>query len=148
MRNLLSILAIAVLWTLTAHATTPTQVQNVDDPTVHPYQFAQANCSTAGACTIFFPAITTGRTLVQHVSCFFSLPTGSSINSAYLYSQVVNPRNFLQVFTYGSSGGFTSLGINAETYLFFGKGDQPIVVAESSIGAVTDLACTVSGYYN
>jgi len=149
MRNWLSVIVSAVLLASTASATSPTQVVNVNDPTLHPYQeYASTSCTEAGDCAILFPAITTGRTLVQHASCDITLPTSSSVTIAYLVIQLQNPRNVLPVFTISALGGTSLLGMNADTFLFFTKGQQPRIDVYTTGGGVALLECTVSGYYN
>ncbi|MGC2170689.1 MAG: hypothetical protein WA555_12910 [Candidatus Sulfotelmatobacter sp.] len=137
---------------MTANATTPTSVQNVSDPTNHPYQeFASTSCTGLGLCAVQFPAITTDRTLILHASCSFELPTGTStagsIGGAYLVHPNSNPYNALQAFVYTNSGGVTNFGINSETYLFFTKGQIPEIDVFGNNAPVVDLSCTLSGYY-
>jgi hypothetical protein len=149
MTRLFSMIAFAVVVALAANATTPTQVQNVDDPTLHAYQeYASASCGGIGDCAVLFPAITTGRTLVQHASCDFGLSSGGILAVAYLDIQGLNPRNTLPLFAFGTADGTKTYGINADTFLFYTKGQQPRVDVISSSGTVSSLECTLSGYYN
>jgi hypothetical protein len=146
MNRVSSLIVLAILWiSTTAGATTPTQVQNVADPTNHPYeQFATTACTLQGDCSILFPAITTGRTLILRTSCAFSLAVGGSLVEAQLGEQNSNPRNMLQVFTFGGS---TNFAINSDTYLFYVKGQQPRIDLISTGAPVQELSCTLSGYH-
>jgi hypothetical protein len=153
MNRWFAILAFAVLLASigrSATSTPPTQVVNVDDPTRHPYQeFADTSCTGPGDCFLPFPAITTGRTVIQHASCLFNLTAGVAVLSASLSGPDSNARNFLPVFVYGNSGGVAYQGINADTYLFYTVGQQPrIDVFSNTGGAVTNLQCNLTGYYN
>jgi len=87
MRQLSPFIALACLWTFNAVAAV--EVQNVSDPTKHPYEQTASNfaCSFAGDCSIAFPAITTERTLILRASCFFVLATGASVVKASLTDQ-------------------------------------------------------------
>jgi hypothetical protein len=148
MRRFSLVVTVVVLYTSVAFATTATLVRNVNDPTNHPYQvFASTNCTLSGSCTIIFPAITAGATLVQHVSCGFSLTTSSTISTAYLGLLDLNPANLLQVFTFGSANGSTAYAINADTFLVVAKGQQPLVTIFAN-NPVSGLQCTLTGYYN
>jgi hypothetical protein len=121
--------------------------ENIDEQTRNPYQqFSRANCTLAGDCQTVFPAITTTRTLILHVSCSFGLATGGTIAFASLGSENANPRNGVPVFVNGTSSGMTTYGINADTYLFVNQTDQPSVDVYSPTSVVQDLTCTVSGY--
>jgi hypothetical protein len=122
----------------------------VSDPVLHPYQqFATANCTIAGDCSIVFPAIaTTGDTLIQHASCSFALAAGTTYAFASLGIQSDNPRNALEVFANSTSNGFTDYGINADTYLLIPKGQQPRIDVFGNSAAVQNLICTISGYYD
>jgi hypothetical protein len=149
MRYLTLVIGFAILWAATAEATTPTQVLNVNDPTRHPYQVSglQTSCTTAGDCAFVFPAITTGNTLILHTSCSFSMAIGSGIAVAALSVQAETGSDYLPVFTFSSSDGLTSYGINADTYLFFAKGQQPRIDIVSTTAPVQNLLCTLSGYF-
>jgi hypothetical protein len=57
-----------------------------------------------------------------------------------------NPRNDLFVFTNGSFGGYTSYGINADTYLLYDKGQKPRIDVFGDTAAMQGLLCTLSGY--
>jgi len=152
MRTLLFIvIAFAILWATATTATTPTaptQVENVLDPTIHPYQqFGTVNCTFAGDCSIVFPAITFGRTLIRHVSCDFELSTAGYIGYAQVGSRKANPRDFLQPFVNWTNEGNSDFAINADTYLIVEKADVPIVEVFANNAPVQDLLCTVTGYY-
>lgn len=149
MRRLFSIVTLAVLC-VTARATTPpTPVKNVQDPVQHPYQeYAVMQCTTPGPCEIVFPAITTGLTLIQHVSCYFEVDRTANITFAVLGRVGSNPINLLQFFSYGPDSSDIAYGINADTYLFFEKGQQPYIEVNSNTAPVQGLQCTLSGYYH
>jgi hypothetical protein len=147
MRQICALLFLAIFWTSTAGAAT-TDVENVLDPTVHPYQqFGSASCTFAGDCSIVFPKLTAAQTLIQHASCSFALATGGSIGFASLGSQNANPRNEFPAFANASTSGVTNYGINADTYLFVATADQPRIDVFGVGAVVQNLICTVSGYY-
>jgi hypothetical protein len=148
MNRVFSVIVFAILWASTASATTPTQVRNVADPTHHPYEeFANVSCTSNGVCEIVFPALTTTSTVILHASCGFSLATGGFPLYASLGEKTSNPRNYLQTFAYGNDGNITNFGINADTYLFYTKGQQPTIIVFGDGATVQSLLCTVSGYY-
>lgn len=148
MRHILVVLAPFLFWVAGASAAT-TDVENVLDPTLHPYQeFESTNCTVAGDCAIVFPAVASTRVLVRHASCSFALAQGTTFAYAILGVQDGNPRNDLYVFTNSSSNGYTSYGINADTYLFYDKGQQPRIDVFGNTAAIQGLLCTISGYYD
>jgi hypothetical protein len=155
MGRLISLLfvAIAACCAQAAHAAA-TEVENISDPTWQPYQvYGSTNCTLPGVCALPFPAITTNRTLVTHVSCRFSMSTtyGYVVYAELNVGPVeplAGPFNNLPLFTFSSSkGGVTLFGINAETYFFFATGDVPTVVIEASEAAPGNVICTLDGYY-
>jgi hypothetical protein len=117
-----------------------------DTSVTHPYKaFGTGSCQYAGSCTVTFPAISTaGNTLIQYVSCSFSM-NGGSVGSAYL--QLQSTFQALPVFTYSTIGGVTTYNINADVTLNVGDGRVPIVSVFGNNAAVTGLACTLTGYY-
>ena len=147
MRRFYWIAALALIWTSAAHAAA-TLVENVDEPTRHPYQqFATANCTLAGDCSIVFPAVTVDDTLVLHASCSFALASGSDLVAfASLGSQEANPRNGLPFFKNSTASGFTDYGINANTYLFYATGQHPQIDVFGRTAPVQNPICTISGY--
>ena len=147
MRYIGAWLFIMISWASTAGAAT-TDVENILDPTVRPYQeFAIANCTLAGDCAIVFPKLGGTLTLLQHASCSFALATGGSVGFASLGSQNANPRNEVSAFVNGTSNGVSTYGINADTYLFVKAADQPRFDVYGVGAVVQNLSCTVSGYY-
>lgn len=147
MRSIFPLMTLAIV-SVAGASTSETIVKNDADPTNHPYmQFAVAgDCTDAGDCAIVFPAITTSRTLVLHTSCMFSLAT-PGLGYVTLGEQSTNPKNFLQAIAYGTTGGYTQYGINADTYLFYTDGQMPRIDVYSTNAPVTGLVCTISGYY-
>jgi hypothetical protein len=144
--------AIAALYAQAGRAAA-TEVENVTDPTWHPYQvYSSASCTTPGVCAVEFPAITTTRTLVTHVSCRFTMSTTYGyVVYAELNAGVVQPVagafNNLPLFTFSSKEGTSYFGINAETYFFYETGDTPAVVIEALDAAPGKVICTLDGYY-
>jgi hypothetical protein len=147
MRRFYWIAALAFVWTSAAHAAA-TLVENVDEPTRHPYQeFATANCTLAGDCSIVFPAVTVEDTLVLHASCSFALASGNNLVAfASLGVQGGNPRNALPFFINSTANGFTDYGINANTYLFYATGQHPQIDVFGRTAPVQNPICTISGY--
>ena len=148
----LTVFAISALCAQAGHAAA-TEVENITDPTWHPYQvYASTNCASAGACTVEFPAITTTRTLVTHASCRFSMSTAYGyVNYAELNHGPVEPLanafNNLPLFTFSSKDSVASYGINTETYLFFDNGTVPAIVIYTSDANAGGVSCTLTGYY-
>jgi len=138
-------------------APTPTLVVNQNDPTRHIYQqlAGESVCPPVGEgpCTITFPAITSGVTLIQHVSCRFDL-ANTGAGAIYIASLGITnegPTNLVPVFVFGISGNYinaTSYGINADTYLTFTKGQTPTFTVGAQFATPQGLFCTLSGYYN
>jgi len=131
-----------------------TEVTNEQEPTRHPYQaYSSSNCTYPGVCAVEFPAITTGRTLVTHASCGFSLATTYGyVGYAVLNAGPVEPIggvpfNNLQLFTFSSKDGVTNYGINTPTYLFFETGQTPTIALGTSGAAAGNVVCTLTGYY-
>jgi hypothetical protein len=149
MHRWLSAIVFAILLASTGSATAPTTVVNANDPTRHPYQQVGGDsCAAAGDCAIDFPAITAGETIIQHVSCTFQVPTGSSIAWIALGSVGYAQFNYLPVFSYGNYADTTTYGINTDTYLLYTKGQMPRMNVDTNTGAVTEYGCTLTGYYN
>jgi hypothetical protein len=144
--------ALAALWIQVGRAAV-TEVENEQEPTRHPYQvFSSASCTLPGVCAVEFPAITTGRTLVTHVSCRFNMSTAGYISYAFLNVGPVEPIgnvpfNNLPLFSFSSQGGTTSYGINATTYFFVETGNIPAIAIETSNAAAGTVLCTLDGYY-
>jgi hypothetical protein len=144
--------AIAVLWIQGSRAAV-TEVENEQEPTRHPYQvFSSASCTLPGVCAVEFPAITTGRTLVTHASCRFSMSSTGSISYAFLNTGPAEPIgdvpfNNLPLFSFSSKSGTTSYGINSTTYFFFETGQTPAIAIETADAAVGTVLCTLNGYY-
>lgn len=143
---------IAALWNQVGWAEV-TEVENEQEPTRHPYQvFSSASCTLPGVCAVEFPAIATGRTLVTHVSCRFSMSTSGIISYAFLNVGPVEPIgsqpfNNLPVFAFSSTAGTTSFGINTTSYFFYETGQVPAVAIETSGASVGTVLCTLNGYY-
>jgi len=148
MRRTAPLAAVAFTVASAAHGA-PALVENIDEPTRHPYQQTGANnCSLAGDCEVAFPAVTAGETLLLHASCSFSMASTGAITSAILSSSFGGPADALPVFTYGTFDGVTNYVINASTYLFSAKGDQPRLDVFAASMPVQGLVCTISGYSN
>jgi hypothetical protein len=144
--------AVAALWIQVGRAAV-TEVANEQEPTRHPYQvFSSASCTLAGVCAVEFPAITTGRTLVMHASCRFSMSTAGYVSYAFLNvgpaEPIENvPSNNLPLFSFSSKSGSTSYGINTATYFFFETGETPAIAIETADAAAGTVFCTLNGYY-
>jgi hypothetical protein len=135
-----------------AAAQTVTPTSDINTPVNHPFQ-QQLSIVCPGniICQITFPATAAPRTQIQHVSCFTGIKTGSPApGSAVLSDQTHAGTNYVPVFTYGPnplSAGTTDYGINADTELFFTKGDVPAVIISASAGTINAFQCTLSGYH-
>ncbi len=75
--------------------------------------FSSASCTLPGVCAVEFPAISTGRTLVTHASCRFSMATTGYVSYAFLNvgpaEPISNvPFNNLPPFSFSSKGGITN----------------------------------------
>jgi hypothetical protein len=144
--------AIAALWIQVGQAAV-TEVTNEQEPTRHPYQvYSSASCTLPGVCAVEFPAITTGRTLVTHASCRFSMSNAGYISYAMLNVGPVEPIsnipfNNLPLFSFSSKSGTTSYGINATTYFFFETGEAPGIAIVTGDAAAGTVFCTLDGYY-
>lgn len=95
-----------------------------------------------------FPKTDHITTAITAVSCFFTLPPGTTVVYASMGSQTASPRFYLQPFAYGYSSGSITYGINGVTNLFIGKADQPRIDIYSEGAPVTLLSCTISGYHS
>jgi hypothetical protein len=129
-----------------------TVVVNQNDPTRHVYQWYTAtNCNPEG-CALAFPAITTGRTIIKHVSCTFNMATSGILFRVSLTENINgftgDINNFLPVFPYGTWNNATYYGINADTYLSFTKGQTPVVYLYSLYAGPQGFSCTLTGYFN
>jgi hypothetical protein len=149
MRHIFSVIALVIFGVSTAIAASspPVDVENVLDPTRHPYQqYGTANCPAAGNCSITLPAITAEIVLITHVSCDFTLATGGSFVVASLGSKNANPAFFFSA-SHTADGTVTEYIINAGTYLFVSQTDLPIIDVVSIGTPVQGLVCTATGYY-
>jgi hypothetical protein len=130
---------LAGLFLATAPAFADTQ------PTHSYHAFGTGSCQYAGPCSVSFPAIpTAGNTLIQHVSCSFTM-NGGSAGSAYL--QFRSMFRDLPVSTYDTVEGVTTYEINANVTLTVGDGRSPVVSVSGNNAAVTGLECTLTGTY-
>jgi hypothetical protein len=145
--------ALAALWIQVGQAAV-TEVENEQEPTNHPYQvYSSASCTLAGVCAVEFPAISTGRTLVTHASCRFSMSTTGYVSNAFLNAGPTEPIdnvpfNNLPLFSFSSKGGTTNYGINTATYFFFEKGDTPAIAIVTGDAPAGTVFCTLNGYYH
>jgi hypothetical protein len=117
-------------------------VQNIDDDARVPYQVFQfgANCNSPGDCAIVFPAVPAGRRVViEHLSCFVSLQSGSLTAPITVGSQYSNARNFAIASATGPS-----YVANSSVLLYVEAGDQPRVDALSS-GPYSVFFCNLTG---
>ena len=132
--------------------TPATVVINQNDPTRHAYQWQLGtNCDPEG-CAIPFPAITTGRTIIKHVSCTFHMATGGVLFYVSLTDNIRGYegdfQNYLPIFPYTTYANATYYGINADTYLSFTKGQTPVVYLYSLYEGPQAFVCTLTGYFN
>jgi hypothetical protein len=128
-----------------------TQMNNVNDPVNHPYVESANNssCTSNSICRINFPPTATKETLIQHVSCYYFLPTNAVTVYAYAFNTSTSlDYNFLPISNYGSLSNGAGRAINENTYLFLKTGEALEVVVEPSGGAVEAFQCTISGYHN
>jgi hypothetical protein len=146
MRRVSFVIALAILSGSTVNAAT-TEAENASDPVLHPYQeSATTRCSSEGDCALVFPEITTGTILVLHASCLISIGTGGSIAYAQLSVQLAKGNNQLPPYGLGEGNGVTNYAINAQTYLFYTKGERPRIDVFGLGSAVQVLSCTLSGH--
>ena len=132
---------------VSASSSSTTRVENILDPVEVPYQQSvTGGCGSAGLCNVTLPATTHATTLILHASCVFGLGSGGLVLNAGLSGAGGNNINELPVSAFATLNGNTTYNINAGTYLFFTKGQQPQVGFFSSKAAVQDIVCTLSGY--
>jgi hypothetical protein len=134
-----------------AWAADPLPVQEVSEPTKHPYQSTTfSECDNLGACNVVFPAITTARTVVLNASCGFRLQ-----DSAYLTTVLLTDNDARDITSYlpiqkiGDQNSVSVFIVSGPTYHFFEKGQQPDILLDVS-GAYSGpgpVQCTVAGYY-
>jgi hypothetical protein len=94
-------------------------------------QVAQSqNCIYQGDCAIVFPKTDHITTAITAVSCFFTLPPGTTVVYASMGSQTASPRFYLQPFAYGYSSGSITYGSRptAHRHLLGGSSSHIIVV--------------------
>jgi len=146
-------LTLAILST----ATMASSLGNAADvePTRHPYQsFQSQGCGAGVQCTVSFPAITTGRTLLKRVSCdyFFQASSGAVYTTFLTVLDLSLPQptiafSDLQSFPYAVDfNGTTRFGINSDIYLFADKG-QTIQLSINTSASLDSITCTLTGYY-
>ena len=131
--------------------TSASVVVNQNDPTRHVYQWTSGNSCDPEGCAISFPAITTGRTIIKHVSCSFNLSTSGILFYVSLTDDVNghgSGSNYLPLFTYGTWNNSLYYGINADTYLSFTKGQTPVIYVYSLYAGPQYFGCTLTGYFN
>lgn len=137
------VLIVASCLLFAGSATAEPQLDDISQPLNHPFQlWLQGKCSV-GECAFFFSAVTQ-RSVVTHVSCEVTVPDGSKIIAAALYSE--NPRNTLPVFAYASDAGNTDYGINSDVLLSYEIGKAPEVRIHSRGPVLKFTSCTLSGY--
>jgi hypothetical protein len=105
------------------------------------------SCPLTNICSVRFGAVSGSRVLIVHTTCSFILKTGDLVLLAGLTIGGKKPSNPFPVTKMGDASGGTYYVINAQTYLFVGKGDIPEVTVGSSGAPVSELECTVSGYH-
>ena len=151
-QSLIALAATAVMTSGMAAAGDAIDVKNVADPVRHPYQqTASVNCGgPSSVCLVTFPAITTARTLVRHVSCAFSLVKDDIVGEVFLSDSTLQIRSFLPITTYADAvgGGENFYAISGDPYAFFETGQTP-TIEFLVLGPSNDLAfsCTLAGYY-
>lgn len=93
--------------------------------------------------------VTAERVLILHASCSFNLSSGVSVTNVFIVGSLdTSATNSLAPFVFGTNGGSTFYGINAETYLFLSKNETPALEVQMIVGApVRFLKCTLSGYH-
>jgi hypothetical protein len=148
MRHILLAASLAIVAASATHAfAASTDVIDTANPIYHPYQETEsANCTAQGDCAVVFPATTASQTLVTHASCSFFLATGGAVTVAVVGRQTTGPINAVSVFSYATASGGANNAFNADTYLFYDKGQQPRVDVISLNEPVQSLYCTLSGY--
>lgn len=105
---------------------------------------------SGGVCSILFPATTDTVTVITSVSCSLILPSGASIVTAELNSQLTTQTYFvLPTFSYPGTDtpGMAYYGINTSTNLIVNKGDKPIVSVYTANGQ-GNFGCTITGYHS
>jgi len=155
MNRLIPLIACAIVALLSqAGRAAVTEVESEQEPTGHPYQvYSSASCTLAGVCAVEFPAIATGRTLVTHASCRFSMSTAGYVTYAFLNAGPTEPVdnvpfNNLPLFSFSSKAGITNYGINTTTYFFFDAGETPAIAIGTDGAPAGTVFCTLNGYYH
>jgi hypothetical protein len=138
--------ATAAPFTVSAATSSITRVENIIDPLLVPYQQSViGNCGTED-CIVKFPATAHDNTLILHASCTFAAATNAAVVNATLSVGGNDDINSLAVTKFPAFGSVIPYSINAQTYLFFTKGQKPQIEVIVTNVPLQQLHCTVSGY--
>jgi hypothetical protein len=121
-------------------------VKNIYDPLLNNYQEVLTPTCGASLCQITAPAVTK-TTLIQHVSCGFSMLSSAIVTNAFLSNANSPPINVLNPFIFATSGSRAERGINADTFLIFKKGMTPEIDIVTSGDVAGTVICKLSGYH-
>jgi hypothetical protein len=133
-------------WAAAPAAETATSVKNIYDPLLSNFQETLSNNCATTDCEIIAPAVTK-TTLIQHVSCQFSMSSSAVITQAFLTDLTLSGFNYVNPFSYGTVNSDAYRGINADTFLIYKKGMQPRIAIETSGDSAGGTKCTLSGYH-
>ena len=139
----------AVLSPPPAAADPPLIVQDRDQPIRNPYQQGlQTSCQYAGDCALLFSVVPANRRrVIEHVSCFLTLPSSGYITSALLFAQNFRlERDFLPVNNTTTNNGTSTTIINVNTLVYYGGNGQPRLDVYTYGAALTNFYCTLVGY--
>lgn len=123
-----------------------TSVKNVYDPLLNNYQEKVVFNCTVENCQ-FLASTVTKTTLIQHISCGFSMSASAVVVTAYLTDFDSAATDFINPFSYGTANAAAYRGINADTFLIYKKGMQPRIAIITSGDVAGPLSCTLSGYH-
>jgi hypothetical protein len=129
--------------------TSPTLVQNVDEPARNPYQ-QTVNASTCESgfdfCTFQFtgpPAKTKLR--MTYVSCYFEINDNGGVALVTVNN---GEPSIKSAFIPGIAQGRPDVIVaNAEINLYANAGDKPSVTVQANTSSVAGGLCTLTGYY-
>jgi hypothetical protein len=112
-------------------------------------EYAYVLCNTSEFCQVNFSPTTDATTVVKAVSCLVNASVGSFAGMA-LGTSAGSQTFWLPAFIFESTSGGLAVATNANTNLFYNKGDVPFVTAFVSNGGsfFNSLTCTITGEHS